>query len=120
MKTVGEAHYFNTMNFGQQYLVRMAANRAFIANVRHFLRIPILGSDELGGDSGGNGNPASGPQLWNSVKDMYESQGHKFEDLKDKLYNIYPETKGATSFQDLAKWPEVLKFMVESLKKPKK
>ena len=130
--TVGEAHFHNTLGFGKNYLARMSANRAFIANVKQTLRIPIYGKDELGGNNNNqeHGEYASGgpesaspapsgftpsPQPWAAVKDFYEKHGHSFDNIKTRLYEKYPETVNCKSFKDLSKFPKVLQSLKQSL-----
>jgi len=120
--TVGEAHYHNTVGFGNNYLMRIAANRAFIANVKQVLRIPIYGQDELGGSQENQeSNGVGGPHPSNAVEKLYQEHKMTFETIKERLYEKYPETKGASSFKDLNKFPRVLKELTEALiNKPKK
>jgi hypothetical protein len=52
---IGDASPANTNGFGALYLGPMAENRAFVRCVRNFLKIGIVGRDELAG----NGSPTS-------------------------------------------------------------
>ena len=47
-ESVADAHIDNTTDFGRQFLLTVAENRAFVRCVRNFLRINIVGKDELG------------------------------------------------------------------------
>lgn len=46
-----DASVHNTSGFGKVFLTTICGNRAFVRNVRNFLRIPILGSDEISADN---------------------------------------------------------------------
>lgn len=123
--TCGEAHYHNTFSFGQNYLARMAANRAFIANVKEVCRIQIYGKDELGGDSSGNPktNDLDNPGtflLWEMVEKKYDEMGLKWDQVGPKIHEGYPETKGCSSFKELSRFENVLKAVLRSLKEHEK
>jgi hypothetical protein len=45
---LADAHLENTQSFARDYLMAIAENRAFTRAVRNFLRINIVGSDEVG------------------------------------------------------------------------
>jgi hypothetical protein len=47
-ESLADAHLDNTKSFAKDFLMAIAENRAFVRAVRNFLRINILGSDELG------------------------------------------------------------------------
>ena len=47
-ESLADAHLDNTKSFAKDFLMAIAENRAFVRSVRNFLRINILGSDELG------------------------------------------------------------------------
>jgi len=53
---IGDATASNTSGFGRNFLAAIAENRAFVRCVRNFLRINIVGSDEL--NSEGNAAPS--------------------------------------------------------------
>jgi hypothetical protein len=47
--SLADAHWDNTHNFAKNFLMAIAENRAFVRAVRNFLKINIVGSDEMGG-----------------------------------------------------------------------
>jgi hypothetical protein len=47
-ESLADAHLDNTKSFAKDFLMAIAENRAFVRSVRNFLRINILGTDELG------------------------------------------------------------------------
>lgn len=44
---LADAHFDNTSGFGNKFLMAIAENRAFVRAVRNFLRINIVGQDEI-------------------------------------------------------------------------
>lgn len=48
---LADAHWDNTHSFAKNFLMAIAENRAFVRCVRSFLKIHIIGSDEIGGKS---------------------------------------------------------------------
>jgi hypothetical protein len=46
--SLADAHLENTKDFAKNFLMAIAENRAFIRCVRNFLRINIVGNDEIG------------------------------------------------------------------------
>ena len=52
--SLADAHWDNTHNFAKNFLMAIAENRAFVRCVRNFLKIHIVGSDEMGGKSSAN------------------------------------------------------------------
>lgn len=44
---LADAHFENTSGFGNKFLMAIAENRAFVRSVRNFLRINIVGQDEI-------------------------------------------------------------------------
>lgn len=44
---LADAHFENTSGFGNKFLMAIAENRAFVRAVRNFLRINIVGQDEI-------------------------------------------------------------------------
>jgi hypothetical protein len=66
--SLADAHWDNTQSFAKNFLMAIAENRAFVRCVRSFLKIHIVGSDEIGGknnapatehDASSNSAPAS-------------------------------------------------------------
>lgn len=45
---LADAHFDNTKDFAKNFLMAIAENRAFVRAVRSFLKINIVGSDEMG------------------------------------------------------------------------
>jgi hypothetical protein len=45
---LADAHWDNTYNFAKNFLMAIAENRAFVRTVRSFLKVNIVGSDEMG------------------------------------------------------------------------
>ena len=52
--SLADAHWDNTHSFAKNFLMAIAENRAFVRCVRSFLKIHIIGSDEIGGKNNAN------------------------------------------------------------------
>lgn len=118
---MADAHLNNCKSFGKDFLLAIAENRAFIRAVRNFLRINIVGQDELG-------DLKKKPENENSeeitlspksiLKKLMANHQVSFEEIK-RIF-IEKNTKGAsewTSVDDLSK-PSLI-AAIELLKKIK-
>jgi hypothetical protein len=83
---LADAHFENTSGFGNKFLMAIAENRAFIRAVRNFLRINIVGQDEIDPkkknetiDESQPTNPA------NVLSKVMSEVGLNFETIKTKL-----------------------------------
>jgi hypothetical protein len=83
---LADAHFENTSGFGNKFLMAIAENRAFIRAVRNFLRINIVGQDEIDPKKKSEIIEESQPTNPSSVlnKVMLEV-GLSFEVIKSKL-----------------------------------
>ena len=94
-ESLADAHLDNTKSFAKDFLMAIAENRAFVRSVRNFLRINILGSDELGDSKNGQNtivHTESGvePQVSashpaNVLKDAMTKANLSFEKMKETL-----------------------------------
>jgi hypothetical protein len=83
---LADAHFENTSGFGNKFLMAISENRAFIRAVRNFLRINIVGQDEIDPKKKNEIIEESQPTNPSSVlnKVMLEV-GLSFEVIKSKL-----------------------------------
>jgi hypothetical protein len=88
-EALADAHLENTKNFAKDFLMAIAENRAFVRAVRSFLRINIVGTDELGDSK--NGAPTS-PEI--SAENTLSSS-HPINVLKECM------TKAAIEFETI-------------------
>jgi hypothetical protein len=83
---LADAHFENTSGFGNKFLMAIAENRAFIRAVRNFLRINIVGQDEIDPKKKNEvieeSQPANPANVLNKVM---SEVGLNFETIKAKL-----------------------------------
>jgi hypothetical protein len=120
---IGDASPANTSSFAQDYLGPIAENRAFVRCVRNFLRINVVGQDEVG--SAAKTTPsdqaaASGdfsPKT--HLASLMKQKGITFDKLKLKLVN--EKYDNATEIEKLEDIPNMKVFeLIERLNKVKR
>jgi hypothetical protein len=116
---IGDASPDNTKSFARFFLGPIAENRAFVRCVRNFLKINIVGQDEMG-----ESKLASSPKKDNLtdpvsiLETLMAKKGVPFEKIKEKL--VKEEVKGAADFDYLNQIPRLKVFeLIERLKKAK-
>ena len=83
----------NTSGFGKIFLTTICGNRAFVRCVRNFLKIPILGSDEV---SENNNPPEEQPDSVpvitpiDVLKNLLEEEKYSFDKLKEQMVKKAP------------------------------
>ena len=116
---VGDASPQNTNGFGRKFLGPIAENRAFVRTVRNFLRIPVLGSDEIAPNMEDQTETKSAQDpLLARLESLMELKKVSFEMIKNRL--IKEKTEGAenfTSVKDLSKG--MIFDMIERINKKK-
>jgi len=107
------AHANNTTNFGKQYLLEIATNRALCRCIRNFLGINIVAQEELGI----NGLPSEGQEDMAvlTLKNVMNTYGITFEKIKAKL--IEEKFENAASFKEVSDIPKIKIFnLIERIK----
>lgn len=100
---IGDAHHHNNTNYlTKNYLGPTAENRAFVRCVRNFLKIPILGQDEIGGPE----LPEEVPT--NLLTETMKKYGVPFEKLREKL--IEEKYEGAENLKTVDDLPRSKQF----------
>jgi hypothetical protein len=92
-ESLADAHLDNTKSFAKDFLMAIAENRAFVRSVRNFLRINILGSDELGDSKNqtvihtesGTETQVSASHPSNVLKETMAKANITFEVIKETL-----------------------------------
>jgi hypothetical protein len=92
-ESLADAHLDNTKSFAKDFLMAIAENRAFVRAVRNFLRINILGSDELGDTKNqtvvhtesGTESPIAASHPANVLKEAMTKANINFEKIKDTM-----------------------------------
>jgi len=85
-----DAHYGNTNGFAQDFLTTIAFNRAFVRAVKNYLKINILGNDEIGSPKKVEEQEAVVPS------DVTSVLSRKINNLKNK--------KGEKAFPEFSKF----------------
>lgn len=84
---IGDASPNNTNSFAKSYLGPIAENRAFVRSVRNFLKINIVGQDEVNGPiQGGASNPNT-KMATSVLSQVMNDFSITFEVVKEKLLN---------------------------------
>lgn len=94
-EALADANFENTKSFAKDFLVATAENRAFTRAVRNFLRINVVGSDEMGdakkskgavfSEEGPSKNPVSSYDPASVLAKLMESAKIPFEAVKKRL-----------------------------------
>ena len=103
---IGDASPNNTTGFGRAFLAACAENRAFVRCVRNFLRINIVGKEELSGnnisyDQSNQQQNSSDPKAL--LKDLMDSKNVDFNMIKAKLEKEDYDTSKLNTLDDLPK-----------------
>jgi hypothetical protein len=126
---IGDASPANTNGFGALYLGPMAENRAFVRCVRNFLKIGIVGRDELAANAAAS-RPVTN-QVATSAEDkgasadpiamltsLMSDKGVTFASVKKKL--VEEGYEGVEKMQSINQIPKIKAFeLIERLKKVK-
>ena len=82
---IGDASITNTSSFGKMYLAPIAENRAFVRAVRNFLKINIVGQDEVNLPIiGGASNPNT-KMVTSALAEVMSQNDITFDIIKNKL-----------------------------------
>ena len=120
---IGDASPRNTNSFASNFLGPIAENRAFVRCVRNFLKINIVGKEELGGadaptttNSSSVSDSSMDPR--NMLLSVMNEKGISFERIQQKLVKEnYENAEGVESLNDI---PKLKVFeLIERLKKVK-
>jgi len=126
--SVGDASPMNTSGFASVFLGPIAENRAFVRCVRNFLRINIVGQEELGGNGTrvappqqhiSNQSPsASGFNPKDVLISLMKEKGISLDQIKKRLKDEGYE--GAESLSGIQDIPNLKAFeLIERIKKIK-
>ena len=123
-ESLADAHLDNTKSFAKDFLMAIAENRAFVRAVRNFLRINILGSDELGDSKNqtvvhtesGTENTIATSHPANVLKEAMAKANISFEKIKETM--IKEEIENAESWNSVADIPHKMIYsLIQRIKK---
>jgi hypothetical protein len=121
---LADAHIDNTYSFASNFLAATAENRAFVRCVRNFLKINVVGQEEMGG--GSSKSPTSphkkatenkaGSNPSQLLEKIMESKNISFDSIKSKL--VQENFSGAEDIQTIDDIPKSKTFeLIGRLKK---
>lgn len=107
---IGDATIHNTKGFGKQFLGPVAENRAFVRCVRNFLRINVVGFEEINPQNPEGGNYSDAEDYVKSINssdallDVMQKKGVSWDVLKKRLItDNYEGAADLSSVEDLPK-----------------
>ena len=118
---LADAHIDNTYSFASNFLAATAENRSFVRCVRNFLKINIVGQEEMGGGSQkqtafSKTSPKTDSNPATLLEKVMDSKNISFDMIKGKL--VQEEFKGAESFSSIKDIPKTKTFeLIARLKK---
>ena len=121
---LADAHIDNTYSFASNFLAATAENRAFVRCVRNFLKINVVGQEEMGGGSAKNSAASykkaapskAGSNPSQLLEKIMESKNISFSSIKSKL--IQEDFTGAADMESLEDIPKSKTFeLIGRLKK---
>jgi hypothetical protein len=121
---LADAHQDNTYSFASNFLAATAENRAFVRCVRNFLKINIVGQEEMGGGSTqkqalhstGRSAAKTDSSPVSLLEKVMESKNVTFQNIKSKLEQ--EEFPKASTFESVKDIPKTKTFeLIARLKK---
>lgn len=120
---VGDASLSNTDSFARNFLAAIAENRAFVRCVRSFLKINIVGKEEMGPINNREFKPSSSSSPSDNVanpkdflKALMSEKNVSFEDIKKKL--VKEGLDGAPDYESVNDIPIIKTLeLIERIKK---
>lgn len=110
---IGDACPSNTTSFGKHFLGPIAENRAFVRCVRSFLKINIIGQDEV---SPSPSEQSTDDTSSNILEELMKQHSITFQRVKDKL--IEEKFDGASKIESVSDIPKFKQFeLIERIKK---
>jgi hypothetical protein len=123
-ESLADAHLDNTKSFAKDFLMAIAENRAFVRAVRNFLRINILGSDELGDTKNqtvvhtesGTENAIAASHPANVLKEAMSKANISFEKIKETM--VKEGVENAEAWSGISDIPHKMIFsLIQRIKK---
>ncbi len=105
--SIGDATVLNATGFGKMFLGPIAENRSFVRCVRNFLRVNILGQDELTPKVEATADTQQ-QSTGDILEDAMRELGVTFQTVKNTL--IRDKEPGAEGFKSVSDIPKRLQF----------
>lgn len=107
---LADAHQDNTYSFASNFLAATAENRAFVRCVRNFLKINIVGQEEMGGgkqvfsQTTAKTTPKTDSDPTSLLQKVMDSKGVSFDMVKSRLLDEnFPKADSFESAKDIPK-----------------
>jgi len=108
---LADAHQDNTYSFASNFLAATAENRAFVRCVRNFLKVNIVGQEEMGGgkqafaqSSTKSTSPKTDSDPTSLLQKVMDSKGVSFDMVKTRLVDEdFPKADSFESAKDIPK-----------------
>jgi len=115
-QSLADASPDNTQSFARNYLAAIAENRAFVRCVRNFLKINIVGQEEVGVkviEEPGSDNPISPAAV---LHNLMKEKGISFDQIQKRLVkDKYEKAEELASINEISK-PKIFE-LIERIKK---
>ena len=115
-QSLADASPDNTQSFARNYLAAIAENRAFVRCVRNFLKINIVGQEEVGIkviEEPGSDNPISPAAV---LHNLMKEKGISFDQIQKRLIkDKYEKAEELASINEISK-PKIFE-LIERIKK---
>ena len=115
-QSLADASPDNTQSFARNYLAAIAENRAFVRCVRNFLKINIVGQEEVGIkviEEPGSDNPISPAAV---LHNLMKEKGISFDQIQKRLVkDKYEKAEELASINEISK-PKIFE-LIERIKK---
>ena len=115
-QSLADASPDNTQSFARNYLAAIAENRAFVRCVRNFLKINIVGQEEVGVkviEEPGSDNPISPAAV---LHNLMKEKGISFDQIQKRLIkDKYEKAEELASINEISK-PQIFE-LIERIKK---
>lgn len=119
--SIGDASPGNTKDFARHFLGPIAENRAFIRCVRNFLKINIVGQDEIGKSKNNVDELSESINIFEPsaiLEKVMKEKNLSFSKVKEKL--IKENFAGAENFSSVSDIPKIKIFeLIERIQKMK-
>jgi hypothetical protein len=112
---LADAHLDNTKDFAKNFLMAIAENRAFIRTVRSFLKINIVGNDEMGKTTHIDSDVEPNTFITQPVallEKTMEEYNISFEQIKERA--VQKNMNGAENWQNINDIPPLSMFTIIS------
>ena len=115
-QSLADASPDNTQSFARNYLAAIAENRAFVRCVRNFLKINIVGQEDVGVkviEEPGSDNPISPAAV---LHNLMKEKGISFDQIQKRLIkDKYEKAEELASINEISK-PKIFE-LIERIKK---